>query len=198
MAEKDEMRWPLYAAEGMPRIDAAAWRLRIDGLVEEPVEVSLEDLKKLPREVKSMRLTSVTGWSARADWEGAPMREVLKIARPKPSASHVKFHSAGGRTVYTSTVALKELEYPNAMFVYGVNGRPLTLEEGGPARPLFPQLWGYKSVKWPVRMEFTDRMEDGYWESRGYPCDAPIQPGTILDINSGKRRRIKGGEITEF
>ncbi|RKY26007.1 MAG: sulfite oxidase-like oxidoreductase [Planctomycetota bacterium] len=198
MTDKNESDWPLYAAEGMPKGELTDWRLRIDGLVEETLEVSLEDLKKLPREVKSMRLSSATGWSVRAEWEGVPMKEILKLVKLKPEASHVKFYSAGGRTVYTSTVELKDMEYRNAMFVYGVNGRPLTHKDGGPARPLFPHLWGYKSVKWPVRMEFTDRMEPGYWESRGYDLDGRIPPGTILDINTGRRRQIKGGEITEF
>jgi DMSO/TMAO reductase YedYZ molybdopterin-dependent catalytic subunit len=198
MTDEKELRWPLYAAEGMPTINVASWRLTIDGLIDNPLEFTLENLKKLPRKVKSLRLTSVTGWSVRNDWEGVMMREILRIAKLKPNATHVKFYSAAGQEVYTSTVAMKDMEYPNAMLVYGVNGRPLKHEEGGPARALFPQLWGYKSVKWLTRIEFTDRMDEGYWESRGYPAEALIQPGKIHDLNSRTRREIKGGEITEF
>jgi DMSO/TMAO reductase YedYZ molybdopterin-dependent catalytic subunit len=61
-----------------------------------------------------------------------------------------------------------------------------------------PHLWGYKSAKWLASIQFTDRMHGGYWEDRGYPREALIQPGTTLDINTRERRKISGGEVTEF
>ena len=63
-----------------------------------------------------------------------------------------------------------------------------------------PQLWGYKSCKWLVRIEFCERMRGGYWEDRGYSRDGLIEPGTTRDMNDGgKVKRIAGGgEATEF
>ena len=191
-------KWPIFDAEKANEIDAEKYRLQIDGLVEEPFEMSLEEIKALPRAVKNLRLTSVSGWSVRADWEGVVFSDVLAKIKRKPGAAFANFHSKGGKDKYTSCVAMKDLTLPNTMLVYGANGRALRHEEGAPVRMLIPHLWGYKGVKWLVRIEFTDKTVEGYWETRGYPNEAPIQPGSIFDVNSRQKRQISGGEITEF
>ena len=84
------------------------------------------------------------------------------------------------------------------MLVYGVAGEALETEYGGPLRTVIPNLWGYKSCKWLVRIEFCNEMLGGYWEDRGYTRSGIIEPGTILDINTRTKRQIKGDEITEF
>jgi DMSO/TMAO reductase YedYZ molybdopterin-dependent catalytic subunit len=191
-------KWPIFDAENARVIDAAKYRLRIDGLVEKPLEMTLDEIKSMPSVVKNLRMVSVSGWSVRNDWQGALFGEILKRVKRKPRADFANFHSAGGRTVYTTCVPVKDLALPNVVLVWGVNGRPLRHEEGAPARMLIPHLWGYKSCKWLARIEFTDKWLEGYWEIRGYPNDAPIPPGTTYDVNSGTKRQMNGGEITDF
>ena len=68
------------------------------------------------------------------------------------------------------------------------DGEELPVEYGGPVRALFPQLWGYKSAKSIIAIDFLDHDEDGYWETRGYPGDASIPATKLFDINTRATR----------
>lgn len=186
---------PVFLAEGKPRVDYDAWRLEVAGLIENLRAFSLAEIKALPFSRVDARLTSVSGWSVRVAWEGVLFTDFLKQFQLKPSATHVTFSSIGG---YDSTVALTDLRHPRVLLCYAVEGEPLETDYGGPCRMIIPNLWGYKSVSCLARVEFTDSMKGGYWEDRGYPRDAVIEPGMTLDINTHQHRRIKGGEVTEF
>jgi DMSO/TMAO reductase YedYZ molybdopterin-dependent catalytic subunit len=186
---------PVFTAGGMQDIDPANHRLCIGGMAQE-TEFSLEEIKSWPLTTADARLTSVSGFSVRALWQGAAWAELLKRVQLKPAASHATFVSAGGG--YQTTVSLSDLDQPRVLLCYSVADLSLEPEYGGPLRMFIPHLWGYKSAKWLARIEFTDRMHGGYWEDRGYPREAPIQPGTTLDINTRERRKISGGEVTEF
>jgi DMSO/TMAO reductase YedYZ molybdopterin-dependent catalytic subunit len=191
-----DLRTPVFHAEGLPRIDPATWRLRVSGLVNEGRGFTLEEVKALPSMTVDARLTSVSGFSVRAAWDGVGFSDFLDRVKPLPSASHATFTSIGG---YDSTLSFEDLLKPKVMLCYSVGGQPLELEYGGPVRLLVPHLWGYKSVKWLAEIEMTDRMKGGYWEDRGYSCEAEIEPGYTFDVNTRKRRPIRGGgEVTEF
>jgi DMSO/TMAO reductase YedYZ molybdopterin-dependent catalytic subunit len=195
MSRLAELKVPVFLAEGKPRVDYAAWRLKVEGLIEDARSFSLAEIKALPFSRVDARLTSVSGWSVRVAWEGVLFADFLKQFQLRPNASHVAFSSIGG---YDSTVALTDLRHPRVLLCYAVEGEPLEVEYGGPCRMIIPNLWGYKSVSCLARVEFTDSMKGGYWEDRGYPRDAVIEPGMTLDINTHQHRRIKGGEVTEF
>jgi DMSO/TMAO reductase YedYZ molybdopterin-dependent catalytic subunit len=196
MSVLSEMDTPVFAAEGMP--EAAIpdqWKMHVDGMAGTAVDVNLSELKTLPNSTVNCRLTSVSGWSVRADWNGAPWREFIKAYPPKPGASHATFRSVGG---YTTTVPLSALDHPRVLLCWGVGGEPLEVEYGGPLRMVIPNLWGYKSCKWLMRVTYTDRMIAGYWESRGYTDHGRIEPGYTMDVNTRTRRPIKGGEVIDF
>jgi DMSO/TMAO reductase YedYZ molybdopterin-dependent catalytic subunit len=195
MSRLTDLRVPVFLAEGRPRVDYAAWRLQVDGLIDTPRSLSLADIKALPFSRVDARLTSVSGWSVRVIWEGVLFTDFLKESALQPGASHVTFSSIGG---YDSTVSLTDLKHPRVLLCYAVEGEPLEIEYGGPCRMIVPNLWGYKSVSCLARIEFTDSMKGGYWEDRGYTREAAIEPGMTLDINTHQHRRIKGGEVTEF
>jgi DMSO/TMAO reductase YedYZ molybdopterin-dependent catalytic subunit len=195
MSRLTDLRVPVFLAEGKPRVDIAAWRLQVGGLIENPGDFSLAEIRALPFSRVDARLTSVSGWSVRVNWEGVLFTDFLKQFALQPGASHVTFSSIGG---YDSTVALSDLRHPRVLLCYAVEGEPLEIEYGGPCRMIVPNLWGYKSVSCLARIELTDAMKGGYWEDRGYPRDAIIEPGTTLDINTHQHRRIKGGEVTDF
>ena len=151
---------------------------------------------QLPKSCISSRLTSVSGWSVRADWEGIKWKDFLREIVLKLEATHATFSSYGG--VYTTTVSLKDLDASGVMLVYGVACEPLEPEYGGPLRMLIPNLYGYKSCKWLSQIDFTDQMQGGYWEDRGYSRSGIIDPGITFDVNSKTYREIKGGEVLEF
>lgn len=196
MSFLSQHRMPAFRAGGLPTIGPEQWRLRVDGLVAQERDYDLDALRALPQSQVDARLTSVSGFSLRALWQGVLWRDFLAQLEPAPGASHATFTSQGGG--YTTTVSLRDLDHPRVMLVLGVQGEPLETAYGGPLRMLIPQLWGYKSAKWLAQITLGDQLLGGYWEDRGYSREGIIEPGVTLDLNSGQRRAIKGGEITEF
>jgi DMSO/TMAO reductase YedYZ molybdopterin-dependent catalytic subunit len=187
---------PCFTAGGRPDLDEDGYRLETGGLVAAPRSFSLAELKALPQSRVDARLTSVSGWSVRAVWEGILWQDLLPLLRPLAEARFATFGSAGGG--YETTVGLADLDSHRVVVVLGVEGEPLEADYGGPVRMVIPHLWGYKSAKWLTRISLGRGMKGGYWEDRGYSRAGRIEPGQTLDLNTGRRRPIAGGEVTEF
>jgi len=187
---------PIFKAGGMPTIDPCVYTLSVGGLLEKESRFSWDEILAMPKSFVNCRLTSVSGWSVRADWEGIRWNDFLKQISVRPEANHVRFSTVGGG--YITVVSCKDLENPRILLAYGVNGEPIEPEYGGPLRMIIPNLWGYKSCKWLGQIDFIDQMEGGYWEDRGYTRSGIIEPGFTLDINTKTRRPISGGEILDF
>ena len=191
-----ELGVPIFKAGGMPTIDLGTYILSVGGLAEKDYRFSWQEVLAMPKSKINCRLTSVSGWSVRADWEGIQWNDFLKCISVRPEANHVRFSTVGGG--YTTVVRCKDLENPRVLLAYSVNGGPIELEYGGPLRMVIPNLWGYKSCKWLGQVDFIEQMEGGYWEDRGYTRSGIIEPGFTLDVNTKTQRPIKGGEVTEF
>ncbi|RJX36329.1 MAG: oxidoreductase [Desulfarculus sp.] len=187
---------PIFRAGGPPELADQDWRLAVDGLVAAPRSLSLAEIATLPQSEVSARLTSVSGFSVRALWQGVLWRDFLAAIQPQAQATHATFTSQGA--VYQTTLALNDLDHPRVMLVTAVEGEPLEREYGGPLRMLIPHRWGYKSAKWLAGVSLGRGMRGGYWEDRGYTREGLIEPGYTLDVNTRTRRQIKGGEVTEF
>jgi DMSO/TMAO reductase YedYZ molybdopterin-dependent catalytic subunit len=187
---------PAFKAGGMPVIDLQSYLLSVGGLVKEERYFSWQEILAMPKSGVNCRLTSVSGWSVRADWEGIKWNNFLKQILIDAKTNYVRFTSVGEG--YSTAVSLKDLGNPRVLLAYGVNGDPIETEYGGPLRMVIPNLWGYKSCKWLGKIEFINREEGGYWEDRGYTRSGLIEPGFTFDINTKTRRPIKGGEVTEF
>jgi len=187
---------PIFKAGGMPAIDLKNYVLLVGGLVKEKRSFSWKDILAMPKSRVNSRLTSVSGWSVRADWEGIRWDDFVRQISFNPEANYVRFSTVGGS--YTTVVSIKDFENPRVLLAYGVNGDWIESEYGGPLRMIIPNLWGYKSCKWLGEIDFIDQMEGGYWEDRGYTRSGIIEPGFTFDINTKTRRPISGGEILDF
>jgi DMSO/TMAO reductase YedYZ molybdopterin-dependent catalytic subunit len=187
---------PIFKAGGMPTLDLTTYVLSVGGMVKEKRLFPWQDIMAMPKSRVNCRLTSVSGWSVRADWEGIKWNDFLQEISVDTGANYVRFSTVGGS--YTTVVGAADLENSRALLAYGVNGDRIEPDYGGPLRMVIPNLWGYKSCKWLGEIDFIDQMEGGYWEDRGYTRSGIIEPGLTLDINTKIRRPIKGGEITEF
>jgi len=195
MSMLSRLETPVFKAEGIPKINEDRFRLNLRGLVEAEAGFTLDEIMAMPFTRLNARLTSVSGWSVRADWDGVLWRDLAAQMRLMPSARHVTFTSAGG---YSTSIPLIQLN-DRVMLVYAVGGEPLEREYGGPLRLLVPHLWGYKSCKWLTDIQFTGNDCGGFWEGRGYSRSGFIEPGMTLDINTRTKRPIKGGgEVTDF
>jgi DMSO/TMAO reductase YedYZ molybdopterin-dependent catalytic subunit len=159
-------RWIIYSALSEPVIKLEDWRLSITGLVERPQTLSFADLQKLPQLKLTRTFDCVTKWSIKdVVWEGVPFHEIANLAGVKPEASWVMFHCADG---YTAPVPLEDAMVGDSLIAFKMNGQPIPQQQGFPARPFIPQLYGWKSAKWVNGIEFMAEYRDGYWEAYGY------------------------------
>ena len=159
-------KFVIYAALGVPRVDPQKWKLKVDGLVKAPTEFTYSQLTSTPqtRYIKSFHC--VTRWSIKdAEWEGVPIRDLVIPAGPNPESKWVMLHCEDG---YTTPVPIVDALAEDALLAFKLNDKPLSAEQGFPARPFFPSLYGWKSAKWVNRIELIGGYQDGYWEGYGY------------------------------
>jgi DMSO/TMAO reductase YedYZ molybdopterin-dependent catalytic subunit len=149
-----------------PKLDLAAWRLAVDGAVERPLELRWEEFLALPQVDDVSDFHCVTGWS-RLDvpWGGVRLAALLALARPREDATHLMLH---GRDGYSTNLPLEEALKDDVLVARALDGAPLPVEHGGPARVVVPQLWAWKGAKWLSRVELLTHDRRGYWEIRGY------------------------------
>lgn len=157
-----------FIANSVPMLsEPRAWRLRVDGLVAEPLELSLEELLRLPRVSYTVKHHCVEGWSAIASWHGVPVSAIAERCRPLPAARYINFMSFDAG--YSNGWDLASALHPQTILAYGMNEAPLAPAHGAPLRLYSPTKLGYKLTKYLVSMTFSDRRPGGYWEDQGYP-----------------------------
>jgi DMSO/TMAO reductase YedYZ molybdopterin-dependent catalytic subunit len=163
-------KWPVLHAGEVPRLDLAAWTLRIFGEVEQEVTLDWERFGALPRSSNVQDIHCVTRWS-RFDvrFEGVHWRELAKLCRPLPTARFVIAHAERD---FTSNVPLRFLEHDRALLATHADGGPLTPEHGGPTRLVVPGKYFWKSAKWLRALELSPVDRPGFWERYGYHNDA--------------------------
>ncbi len=164
--------WRIYTITGvMPDLDAARWRLRVDGLVERPASFSLAQLQALPQVEQTSTFHCVTGWTVEnVHWSGVRFADLLAQVKPKAGARALRFVSA--ERPYEDSLTIAQALAPDALLAFGMDHRPLTRPHGAPARAVIPQMYGYKGVKWLERIEVVDHQPQGYWEGLGYDQNA--------------------------
>jgi len=162
--------FPVLTYGEVPNLDLAKWSFATFGLVEQPMELSYNEFMGLPRTTVRADFHCVTGWS-RLDnqWEGISLREVLRLARPRPEARYVLVHCYGG---YTTNVPLEVLEGDDVLLAFRHDGRELSPDHGWPLRLVVPSRYGYKSAKWVWGLEFMAEDKPGFWEEAGYHNNA--------------------------
>lgn len=163
---------------GTPPFDEAAWRVSFDGLFRKPAVLSFSELKSLPQVERTRDFYCVEGWGVEdVEWRGVTLTEVMKRFDIDPSATHIIFHSSDA-VRYTDSVTLEEAKRDDTLLAWELNGELLPPEQGRPLRLVLPGTYGYKYVKWVVRVEAVALGAEGYsgfWEERGYPEDATIR-----------------------
>ena len=164
--QKEVKNWPVLDLGAQPDVKPENWRLRIGGLVENPLVWTLPQFHALPQEDFLSDIHCVTQWS-RFDnrWRGVSSKTILEIAKPKPEVSHAVFHSYDG---YTTNVKLSVFAEANVLLAHSWEGAPIPREHGGPVRVVIPDWYFWKSAKWVTRIEFVATDQPGFWEVRGY------------------------------
>jgi DMSO/TMAO reductase YedYZ molybdopterin-dependent catalytic subunit len=158
--------WPVLHYGGVPKINAEDWRLRIYGLVEKELILSLAEFLALPQVRVLSDVHCVTGWSRLNNlWEGVGTSELKEMIKILPDAAFAIIHSPGG---FTTNLSLDDFLSEDVLFAVKHNGKTLASEHGYPVRLVVPRLYFWKSAKWVTGVEFTKDERPGFWESRGY------------------------------
>jgi len=136
----------------------ADYRLRINGLVEHPVELSMAELRALPYHEQITQHFCIQGWSGIARWGGVSTRTILDLVHPEPTAKWVVFYSLGDgpdKGIYYDAHPIEQMSHHLSMLAYDMNGEPLSFGHGAPLRLRNETQLGFKQVKWIKGIEFV-------------------------------------------
>lgn len=157
---------------GVQHVDIGTYRLKIDGLVNSPVELTYDDVIRLDAYERKITLHCVEGWDAAILWKGVLLKDLIDLAGAKTEADTVIFHSVDG---YTTSLPLDTIITNQLIMAYGANGLDLPDEIGYPFIIVAENKLGYKWARWVSEIELSnDPSYLGYWEQRGYPNSAEI------------------------
>jgi len=196
----------------IPDLTPEQWRLRVDGLVERPLTLSLADLRQLPArafpatlecagngrallEPPAPGLQFHYGAVSTAEWRGVPLRTVLDLAGLQPGAREVVCIGAdggfekevGAQLDFRRSLPLEKALAPETLLAYEMNGAPLTPEHGFPLRLVVPGWYGMASVKWLVGLRVVADSFDGWFQRDRYVLD-PAPDGGVAPLT---RLRVK-------
>jgi DMSO/TMAO reductase YedYZ molybdopterin-dependent catalytic subunit len=170
--------WKTLAADNFKE-----YRLKVYGLVENPVELSLDDLRALGKKEQITLHHCIQGWSGIAAWGGLPLAELIRLVRPRPDAKAVVFHSFGEGVAlhegvagvrYYDNLSIENALNPQTLLAYEMNYQPLNHLHGAPLRLRVENQLGFKMVKWIQAIEFVEDVrsigkgEGGFAEDHEY------------------------------
>jgi sulfoxide reductase catalytic subunit YedY len=154
------------------------WTIKIDGMVEKPQEIGIDDLlRKMPLEERLYRHRCVEAWSMAVAWSGFPFAKLVELAKPLSSAKYVRMETfldsstaSGQRQTwypwpYVEGLTMAEATNELAFLVTGAYGKPVSKQMGAPLRLAVPWKYGFKSIKSIVRFQFTDQRPKSFWEA---------------------------------
>ena len=180
----------------VPKVSPRSWRLKVEGLVDRPFEISYNDLLNLPyRSIMTtlecagnsrIFLTPKVGglqWGlgavGNAEWTGVPLAAVLERARVRPGAVEVVLEGADageikkepqspGKIHYARSLPVEKALRSDVLLAYEMNGTQLPMAHGFPLRVVVPGWYAMASVKWLTRIVLTDRVFQGYFQTADY------------------------------
>jgi DMSO/TMAO reductase YedYZ molybdopterin-dependent catalytic subunit len=164
-------RFRIYSVTGeLPHRSTDDYRLRVSGLVDQPLELSYADLRAMTERTLKRDFQCVTGWRVYSvEWKGVRLADVLDRAGVQATAKALRLRSFDG--VYTESLTLEQARRDDVLVAYELEGTPLSDAHGGPVRLYVAPMYGYKSLKWLAEIELTDKVRPGYWEDSGYDVD---------------------------
>ncbi|ADN51248.1 molybdopterin-dependent oxidoreductase [Vulcanisaeta distributa] len=161
--------WYIVQIGPTPQVNVGSYTLVIDGLVNNPLSLTYPELTSMPTKTILDTIQCVSDpyfLRAVVEWTGVPLKYVLNLAGIQSSATKVILY---GADEYTSDLPLWKAMEDDTLIAFMANGQPLLRTHGYPVRLVVPRWWGYKYVKWLVKITVTNENYLGYWESRGYP-----------------------------
>ena len=169
-----------HVSHEVMQVETATWQLSIDGLVGQPLGVSLDELKAMQVVEMACTLAAITSTPnnllvGHALWRGVPLNRLLEQVGLRPEAHYAQFRSANGYSTYLPVDVLDQ-----AILAYAMNGEPLSAEQGYPVRLIVPGLYDYKMPKWLQTVELVAAPSLGHYESHGWSTQGVVQTTSAI------------------
>jgi sulfoxide reductase catalytic subunit YedY len=194
-------------AENIHRLKPSPWTLRIEGLVNKPRSLGIDELLRLvPPEERIYRMRCVEGWSMVIPWVGIPLGSLLKLVEPQGSAKYVEFVSHYDRATmtrgvldwpYTEGLRLDEARHPLTILAVGLYGEVLPVQNGAPVRLVVPWKYGFKGAKSLVAIRFVERQPVTAWMKAG-PSEYGFYANVNPDVDHPRWSQATERRIGEF
>ena len=164
--QREVKNFPVLDMGVQPEVAREDWRLKIHGLVENPVTLDWAAFMALEQFADRSDFHCVTTWSQfDMDWQGVSFFTIADLVKPRDEVTHVFYKGYDG---YSTNTTLDAVMDDDTLIAHTWNGAPLSVEHGGPARVIVPKLYAWKGAKWVSEIVFLDRDVLGFWEVRGY------------------------------
>jgi DMSO/TMAO reductase YedYZ molybdopterin-dependent catalytic subunit len=183
----------------IPAVDGGSWQLEIDGLVDQPTTLTLEDIRARPSVSQYITLSCISNGIggdliSTALWTGVRLKDLLDEVGLQPEAQALYIQAVDG---YYETVIMEDIMDERTLLVYEMDGQPLPNEHGFPLRIYIPNRYGMKQPKWIVRMEAIADKPQGYWVERGWSETAIMRTTSVIDVvtveSSNNGQSLMGG-----
>jgi DMSO/TMAO reductase YedYZ molybdopterin-dependent catalytic subunit len=175
-------------------LEENSWRLEIGGLVQNPLSLTLEDLRSRTKVTQVITLQCISNriggdLTGTAKWGGVPLADLLDEAGLLPEVAELRIDAADG---FYESVSMQDIQDPRTLLVYEMNGEPLPHEHGFPLRIYIPNRYGMKQPKWIVRMNAIDFEGNGYWVDRGWSEEAFVVTTSVVDTDEAPSDLLEG------
>ena len=166
-----------------PDVDAAAWRLRVTGLVDSPLELTLDEIRAMPSQTQILTMQCISNpiggdLTSSSRWTGVLFKDLQAQAGVQASAAGAYITSTDG---FYEFVTMEDIQDERCLLVYAMNGEPLPPEHGFPLRVYIPNRYGMKQPKWIENIELVAERIDGYWVDRGWDREALVNTVSVVD-----------------
>lgn len=178
-------------------LPAETYTLVVDGLVNNPLALSLDDLKSYPPVEQFATLECISNpiggdLISTTLFQGVRLRDVLETAELDPSVIDLKFTCVDG---YSESLPLESAFHPETILCHSMGNQPLTRSHGAPLRLYTPNRFGIKNPKWLIKIEAIDSDYLGFWQQRGWSESGLIKTTSVIDTivsDSGVQTQVGG------
>ncbi|KAA3646192.1 MAG: molybdopterin-binding oxidoreductase [Chloroflexi bacterium] len=175
-------------------INEADWKLEVMGLVDEPLNLTLEEIRAMPSQTQVLTMQCISNrigsdLTGTARWTGVRFKQVMDMAGLQSDAQYFVIRSGDD---FFETVSMEDMLDERTLLVYDMNGAPLETKHGFPLRIYIPNRYGMKQPKWIESIEAVDSWVEGYWVVRGWSKEA--RPRTVSVVDTVAVDMMTGGE----
>jgi DMSO/TMAO reductase YedYZ molybdopterin-dependent catalytic subunit len=175
-------------------LDEGSWKLELGGLVQNPLSLSIADLRSRPSVTQVITLQCISNrvggdLTGTAKWTGVPLVDLLDEAGLLPEVKELAIEAADG---FYESVSMMDIQDQRTLLVYEMNGEPLPHEHGYPLRIYIPNRYGMKQPKWITRINAIDFEGPGYWVDRGWSEEAFVVTTSVVDTDDSQSGLVEG------